>query len=230
MNRGWPSVSRNVRASAASSSGCSATSPASCAVACLVERTERDPRQQIIALEVIEQPSERRIVLLFLRAYRADHEAARVGGRAQEIVEPFDRVRIRPLQVVNHEDERSRRPEYLRQRLEEAHALPALELMVRGSHLGARREQLGMQPCDVRQPGRIQPHQRRLQRLALQPGRDRRVRQAPFPGITARGHRVDALGTAPVDQFFGEPALADARFTPDQEELRPTSRGASARR
>ena len=33
MNSGWPSVSRNVRASAASSSGCSATSPASCAVA-----------------------------------------------------------------------------------------------------------------------------------------------------------------------------------------------------
>jgi hypothetical protein len=44
-----------------------------------VERAERNGRQQILALEVNEQPSERRIILLLLRAHGADHETARVG-------------------------------------------------------------------------------------------------------------------------------------------------------
>ena len=128
----------------------------------LVERTERDRRQQIVAFEVTEQRSETRIVLLLLRADRADQEAARVGCRSQEILEPFDGVCICPLQIVDDEDQRRRRPESLRQRLEEAQALPVLELAVGSRHLGARREQPRMQPRDVRQPVRIQPRQRRL--------------------------------------------------------------------
>ena len=154
-----------------------------------VERAERDRRQQIVALEVTEQPSERRIVLLLLGAHGADDEAARVGCRAHEILKPFDGVAVGPLQVVDDEDERSRRPERLRQRLEEAQALPALELPVGRRNLGARREQLGTKPGDVGHPGRIEPHQRRPQRIALQPRGDRRVRQAPFAGIASRGHR-----------------------------------------
>ena len=97
-----------------------------------VERAERDRRQQIVAFELAEQPSERRIVLLLLGAHRADDEAARVGRRAQEIVEPFDGVAVGPLQIVDDEHERSGGPERLRERLEEAQALPALELSARG--------------------------------------------------------------------------------------------------
>ena len=129
------------------------------------------------------------------------------------------------MQVVDDEDERSRRPERLRQRLEEAQTLPAFELPVGSWNLGARGDDLGTKPGDVGHPRRIQPRQRRLQRLALQPGGDRRVRQAPFAGIASRRHRGDALEAAPVDQFFGEPGLADARFTADQEQPRPTRRG-----
>ena len=154
-----------------------------------VERAERDRRQQIVALEMTEQPSERRIVLLLLRAHRADNEAARVGCRAHKILEPFDRVAIGPLQVVDDEDEGSRRSECLRQRLEEAQALPALELPIGRRNIGARGEQLGTKSRDVGRPGRIQPHQRRPQRVGLQPRGDRRVGQAPFAGVASRGHR-----------------------------------------
>jgi hypothetical protein len=76
-----------------------------------VERTERDCRQQIIALEVAEQSFERWIVLLLLRVHRSDNEAPRPGRRAHEVMEPFDRVAIGPLQVVDDEHERSRGPE-----------------------------------------------------------------------------------------------------------------------
>ena len=99
-----------------------------------------------------EQPSERRIVLLLFRSHRADDEAARVGCRAQEILEPFNRVGIRPLQVVDDEDERRRRSECLRQRLEKAQALPALELPVGDGNVGARGDHLRTKPCDVGQP------------------------------------------------------------------------------
>ena len=136
-----------------------------------------------------EQPSERGVVLLLLRAHRADDEAAHVGCRAHEILEPFDGVAVGPLQVVDDEDEGSGRSECLRQRLEEAQALPALELPVGRRNLGARGEQLGTKPGDVGHPGRIQLRQRRPQRIALQPGGDRRVRQASFAGIASRRRR-----------------------------------------
>ena len=41
-----------------------------------------------------EQPSERGIVLLLLRAHGADNEAARVGCRTHKILNPFDRVAV----------------------------------------------------------------------------------------------------------------------------------------
>ena len=117
----------------------------------LVERAERDRRQPLVAFEMSEQPPERRIVLLLLGAHRADDEAARVGRRAQEVMKPLDRVGVRPLQIVENEHERRGRPERLRQRLEEAQALPALELLFRCRNVGARREQLGTKPGDIGQ-------------------------------------------------------------------------------
>lgn len=116
-----------------------------------IQRAERDRRQQTVGFETTEQPSERRIVLLLLGAQRADNEAAGIRRRAQEILQPFDRVRVRPLKVVEDEDERSRRMERVCQRFEEAQALPAFELPSRSWNLGARRDDLRMKPYDVAQ-------------------------------------------------------------------------------
>ena len=83
-----------------------------------------------------------------------------VGGRAQEIVQPLEGVAVGPLQVVDDENERSRRAECLRERLEEAQALPALQLQGRvAGPRAAPRATAGMQPGDIGQPGRIQLRQ-----------------------------------------------------------------------
>ena len=66
-----------------------------------------------VVFETAEQPAERRIVLLLLATHRADNEVTRIRCRAQKILEPFDRVSVRPLEVVEDEDERRRRLERL---------------------------------------------------------------------------------------------------------------------
>src|SRR5580704_17078559 len=137
-----------------------------------VERPERDRRQPIGALELNEEASERRIVLLFFGAHRAVDQITRAGCRAKNILEPFDRIAVRPLQVVEDEDEGRRRSESLCKRLEEAQTLPALELLVRRK-VRTLDEQLWQEASDVGQPSRIQFRQSRSQCLVFQPGGDR---------------------------------------------------------
>ena len=65
--------------------------------------------------------------------------------------------------------------------------------------------------------------------VCLQPGGNWRVRQSSFAGIATRRYRADAVETAPVDQFFGKPGLADARFAADQEKTWPACGGGTPR-
>jgi hypothetical protein len=76
-----------------------------------IEWAESNARQEIVAFEITQQPFERRIVLLFFDAHGADDETARVRCRPHEVVEPFDRVAVRPLEIIDDENERGRRPE-----------------------------------------------------------------------------------------------------------------------
>ena len=85
-----------------------------------VERAQRDHRQQVVVLELPKQPYQRRVVLLLFSPHGADDQTAGVYGRAHEIVKPFDRVAVRPLQIVKHEDERCSKSKRLRERFEES--------------------------------------------------------------------------------------------------------------
>ena len=116
----------------------------------LVERAERDRVEQTVAFEIATRRPSGGIVLLLLGAHGADDEAARAGRRAQEVLEPLDRVRVRPLQVVEDEHQRRGRSERLRQRLEEAQPLPAFELQPPASGTSGRAaSDLGTEPGDV---------------------------------------------------------------------------------
>ena len=122
----------------------------------LVERAERDRGHEVIALETSEQPTQGRVVLLLLGARGADDEAVHVGGRAHEILQPVQGVAVGPLQIVDDENQRSGRSECLRERLEEAQLLPALQLRGGGRDLGPLREYLPDEP-GRRQSSRSDP-------------------------------------------------------------------------
>ena len=99
--------------------------------------------------KLAEQSPERGIVLLLLGANRGDDETGGARGRTQKVVQPFDRVGIRPLQIIEYEHERSRGSERLPERFEETQALPAFELQNRGCDVGTRGCQRWMQARDI---------------------------------------------------------------------------------
>jgi len=94
----------------------------------LVQGAERDGGEPIVALEAGDHAREGRVVLFFLGTHGANKQAARIAGGAQKILEPLDGVAVGPLQVVDEEQQGSRRSKRLSDRVEEPHALPAFEL------------------------------------------------------------------------------------------------------
>ena len=161
----------------------------------LVERAQRDRRHEAIALEMSEQPTQGGVVLLLLGACGADDQTVHVVGRAHEVLQPVQGVAVRPLQVVDDENQRSSQSECLREGLEEAQVLPALQLRGGWRDLGPLREYCRMKPGDISQPCWIQFRQCGPQRRAFQPADDGCICQASFARIASRRGRVDAVQT-----------------------------------
>ncbi len=164
MNSGWPSVSRNVRASARFVERMLGDLARQLCRRGAIERAQRDHRQQVVVLELPKQPDERRVVLLLFSPHGADDQAVRVGGRAHEVVKPFDRVAVRPLQIVKNEDERRGGSKRLRERFEESQPLPAFELPFGRGDVRSRREERRAQSGHVGHPCGFEPCERRAQR------------------------------------------------------------------
>ena len=70
MNSGWPSVSRNVRASVGLVERMLGDLAGQLRRRGAIERAQRDRRQQVVAFELSKQPHERRVVLLLFRRER----------------------------------------------------------------------------------------------------------------------------------------------------------------
>ena len=86
----------------------------------LVERPKRNDGHRLVLREVSQQPLERWIVLFLLGADGGDDEAVSARGRAEELLEPLDGVRVGPLQIVDDERDRCGGPERVCQRFEKA--------------------------------------------------------------------------------------------------------------
>ena len=73
-------------------------------------------------------------------------------------MQPFERLLIAPLQVVDQQEQRLRRSEHgLRKGLEESEPLTEFGQRLRPPQLGPLGQQLRHEACDFRQPHVVQP-------------------------------------------------------------------------
>jgi len=93
---------------------------------------ERDDKTEhlIEALEISAKDAERRVIRLLFRPDRADDKRAEILRRAKKEMQPFERVRVAPLEIVDHEQQPSRRGEDAGQRFKNRGRCP---LSSRGS-------------------------------------------------------------------------------------------------
>ena len=142
-----------------------------------IERREFDDGHPVFGPQLPDQGRERMVGRRLLTAGRAENEDGAARLKAQQEMQPLQRLLVTPLQVVDPQQQRRRRGEHAaRQRFEKALAPPVLG---DGLGPGERRvfgEELGQQAGDLGQPDRVEGGQVRTQGPAPQPfgnGRER---------------------------------------------------------
>lgn len=143
----------------------------------------------------------------------------RLGGgiAAEQEMEPFERVGVAPLQVVDHQQERLARAAHGGDEgLEEMVALPALGQRLRAAEGGILLENFRQYARQFGQLRLGKTRSRRAQWFGAEPLGHGRVGQAALRGIAAGArHRGPAAG-APLGEFRGQARFADPRLTRDQ--------------
>ena len=89
-----------------------------------------------------------------LGARRRDDEQRRPRLRAQQVVQPAERLGVAPLHVVDREQQRPALcDDGARQRVQQPRAFPVRGQRRRGRELGPLGEQLGQEPCELTSHG-----------------------------------------------------------------------------
>ena len=146
------------------------------------------------------------------------------GGRllAQEVVDPLERLAVRPLRVVEHQQQRRRRrADGAGDGLEQALALPALGHRGRAwAGPGCSHQELRDHASELRLPDRFELGRGAADRFAPQPVGDRSVGQGSLCRIRLGVGGGEPLGAAPADELLEHAGLADPGLAADLEQLR----------
>ena len=94
----------------------------------LVQASQHDAGQPLETLHLVHERAEGAVLLIFTCPECGHDQAAERRVGAEEVVQPFQRVGVRPLEVVRHEDQRGRLLKGVRERVEEGDPLPGLRL------------------------------------------------------------------------------------------------------
>ena len=219
-NSGWPSVCWNRRLRASRSNARPATSSASRAVAVSSRRPSTmrvsRSRRSISFTSAPRAP----VLLVFASPECRNDQAAERRVGAEEVMQPFQRVGVRPLDVVRDEDQRSRRLKGVREsarRRGSAARVPGSDLPRPGWRIGISS---GHSRATSRRPAGSSEASGRSDRVTLQPGRDRRVAQSAFARIALRQGDAPSVPVAPVHELLGQSRLADAGLAANDQQVR----------
>src|SRR5579864_6121578 len=98
----------------------------------------------------------------FLRAQRCDKQQWSVLPKMQQEVQPFQRLPVAPLDIVEQQEERFMPANHsARECLEHMLALPVLRQRVWTAQLRSLFQQVGQQPCDFSEPDLAERSERR---------------------------------------------------------------------
>src|SRR5579885_168224 len=147
------------------------------------------------------------------QARAANDEQTRGRIEAQEEVQPFERLLIAPLQVIDQQQQWLRHGEYgLRERLEEPLPLAILADRLGMWQVGILGGYFWENPRDFCEPQPFQARERTAQAIAPQPFGHRRERKLTLGGVAACFRGGGAPLLHPEQQLLGQPRFAHARF------------------
>ncbi len=192
----------------------------------IVQGRQLDLRQRSRGPERAQQLRHVGIARQLVLARRCRHQQWRLAGPAQQERQPRGRLRVAPLQVVEHQD---RRPVHgqdgLREPLEEPVPPPGVDHRSRGRRLRGRPvapvtgRAFGDEPRDLDSPGFVEVRDGAMDAGAAQPVGDRGEREPSGHPEAARRGDDRTVGPCLDAELGHQPALADAGVAVDDQQL-----------
>ena len=128
------------------------------------ERPESNLRHQALSLQGSQERHQGMSGQQLLRTHRSDEEQACRQLKTQQVMQPLQSLVVTPLQIIEQEQQRltveavaSPCPQHgTCERLKKVLALPPLRHGSGTEQFWSCDQHLGHQPCDLREPGRIE--------------------------------------------------------------------------
>ena len=155
------------------------------------------------------------------------HQQRGLRPGPEQVVEELEGLGVGPVQVVGDQQQRPARGQQgPGQGVEQPLAPVAVRQRAWGREVGHPGAELGQEPGELAQQGRVQPRQRPGQPLLAQPGHHRPVGERPLGRVGTGLHGRRSLVDAPAAQLLDQPGLARPGLAGDQHQPgRPAGAG-----
>ncbi len=176
--------------------------------------------------QVAQQTGERVAPASLFGPHGADYQDSCGRVAPKQRVQPFEGVRIAPLQVVDQQEQGAAGlAEHRVQGVVEVAPFPTLCQGMRPLDGRVLRQNLRHHACQFRELRLGQLRTRGAQGLRPQPAGDGSVGEAAVGGVASRARHGAFLVRAPFVQFLGQAGFADARLALDQRQMLASAHG-----